>query len=237
MNRSHSFLVALAVAVGATLHAANPAAQDRPAGQVLPSARALPPAADVAADLQRRYDRIKDFSAGFTQTYEGGVLRRKAVESGTLYVKKPGKMRWEYVKPQRKLFVSDGKTMYMHFPDDKQVMVYPMPEQDEATSAVLFLMGRGNLTRDFDARYADANAASDDYVLRLDPKTRQAEFDWLEVQIDRESLQIRGLTAADAQGGRSSFAFSGIKENVGLPDKMFQFSIPRGTEVISGTTP
>jgi len=191
-----------------------------------------PPAADVAAELQRRYDRIKDFSASFTQTYEGGVLRRKAVESGTVAIKKPGKMRWDYTSPQKKLFISDGKTMHMYFPDDKQVMQTPVPPEDEATSAVLFLMGRGNVTRDFKIRYADGGQG-DEYLLRLEPHNRQAEYDWLEVGIDRDTLQIRTLTAGDAQGGRSSFAFSRFKENTGLADKMFQFSIPRGTEVIT----
>ena len=191
-----------------------------------------PPAADVAAELQRRYDRIKDFSASFTQTYEGGVLRRKAVESGTVAIKKPGRMRWDYTAPQKKLFISDGRTMYLYFPEDRQVMRYPVPPEDEATSAVLFLMGRGDVTRDFDIRYADGGR-EDHYVLRLEPRNRQAEYDWLEVGIDRQTLQIRTLTAGDAQGGRSSFAFSNLKENTGLADKMFQFSIPRGTEVIT----
>lgn len=204
----------------------------KPAVEIAPD-RPLPPAADVATLLQRRYERVKDFSASFTQTYEGGVLRRKAVERGTVYIKKPGRMRWDYTSPQKKQFVSDGETMYMYFPADKQVMTYPVPEHDEATSAVLFLMGRGHVVRDFAVRYADG-ADGDDYVLRLDPKIRQADYDWLEVRVDRETLQIRGLTAGDAQGGRSTFLFSDFKENVGLADKMFQFSIPRGTEVIRG---
>jgi outer membrane lipoprotein carrier protein len=191
----------------------------------------------MAAALQARYDRIKDFSASFTQVYEGGVLRRKAVESGTVYVKKPGRMRWDYTSPQKKLFVSDGKTMYMYFPEDRQVMTFPMPEQDEATSAVLFLMGKGDVTRDFAARWADGGQP-DEYALRLDPLIRQAEYDWLEVTASRETLQIRTLTAGDAQGGRSVFTFTNFKENTGLADKLFQFSIPRGTEVItSGKTP
>ena len=205
--------------------------------QQIQSTTVLPPAADVASALQRRYDAVKDFSADFTQTYEGGVLRRKARERGKVYIKKPGKMRWEYESPEKKLFVSDGTTMFMYFPADKQVMKNPVPQQDEATSAVQFLMGKGDVTRDFNVRYAEtADAAV--YVLRLDPRTRQAEYDWLQVSADRDSLQIRSLAAADAQGGRSTFLFSNFKENGGLPDKMFQFSVPRGTEVItSGKTP
>jgi outer membrane lipoprotein carrier protein len=218
----------LAAAWGWTSSPAAPAA-----AQEIRSDQVRPPAADIAAALQRRYDAIRDFSASFTQTYEGGVLRRKASESGIVYIKKPGMMRWEYTRPEKKLFVSDGKTMYMYFPAERQVMKNSVTDQDEATSAVLFLMGKGNLTRDFTVRYADGPAAPDTYVLRLDPHQRQAEYDWLQVTVDRETLQIRGLTAADAQGGRSAFTFSGFKENTGLADKMFQFTIPRGTEVMT----
>ena len=213
------------------------AAQNRPPAQPVATPDARPPAGDVAGALQRKYDLIKDFSASFIQTYEGGVLRRKASESGTVYVKKPGRMRWDYTSPEKKLFVSDGQTMFLYFPADKQVMKNPVPDQDQATSAVLFLMGKGDIVRDFNVKWAEGGTVNT-YRLRLDPKTRQAEYDWLEVAADRHTLQIVGLTAADAQGGRSSFSFSNFKENVGLADKMFQFSIPRGTEVISsGKTP
>ena len=213
-------------------------AQSRLPSQPVSTPDVRPPAGDVAAALQRKYDAIKDFSASFMQTYEGGVLRRqKTSESGTVYVKKPGRMRWDYTSPEKKLFISDGHTMFLYFPADKQVMKNPVPAQDEATSAVLFLMGKGDIVRDFNVKWAEG-VTENTYRLRLDPKTRQAEYDWLEVGADRHTLQIVGLTAADAQGGRSSFSFSNFKENVGLADKMFQFTIPRGTEVISsGKTP
>ena len=224
----------LACAVAAVSAAA--AAQSR-APQEISSPDARPPASDVAAALQRKYDSIKDFTATFRQTYEGGVLRPKASEGGTVSVKKPGKMRWDYTGAEKKLFVSDGQTMYLYFPNDKQVMKNAVPTQDEATSAVLFLMGKGNIVRDFTVRWAEG-VSDTTYRLRLDPKTRQAEYDWLEITADRETLRIVGLTAADAQGGRSSFTFSNFKENLGLADKIFQFTVPRGTEVItSGKTP
>jgi outer membrane lipoprotein carrier protein len=223
--------------VGWLICTATSAAQSRPPAQEVANAQVIPPAGEVAASLQRKYDTIKDFSASFSQTYEGGVLRKKTTESGTVYIKKPGKMRWEYTAPQKKLFVSDGRTLYMYFPTDKQVMKNPVPEQDEATSAMLFLMGKGDVTRDFTVRYGEGGG-EDTYVLRLDPHTRQAEYDWLQITADRKTLQIRALTAGDTQGGRSTFTFTNFKENAGLADKMFQFTIPRGTEVItSGKTP
>ena len=231
-------LLLVSTVVLSPAHGASAArAQAQAPAQPVQPAAVLPPAADLAAAIQRHYDGVRDFTASFTQTYEGGVLRRKTTENGTVAIKKPGKMRWEYTAPEKKSIVSDGRMLYMYFPADRQVMKDPVPEHDQATSAVLFLMGKGNVARDFAVRWGEGGT-DQTYVLRLDPKTRQAEYDWLEIAVDRNTLQIRGLTAGDVQGGRSAFAFSNFKENVGLADKLFEFSIPRGTEVISsGKTP
>jgi outer membrane lipoprotein carrier protein len=189
-----------------------------------------PPAEDVAAALQKKYDAVRDFTADFVHESEGGLLRKKQVERGIVQVKKPGKMRWDYKSPEQKLFLSDGRRIYLHVPADNQVMISPVPEQDQATTAVLFLVGKGNLTRDFTVSYVDGGG-SDAYALRLQPKLPERDYDWLQLVVDRQSLQIRSLTAADSQGGRSTFQFSNFKENTGLSDKTFTFKIPRGAEV------
>jgi outer membrane lipoprotein-sorting protein len=71
------------------------------------------------------------------------------------------------------------------------------------------------------------------YGLRLDPKLQERDYDWLQLVVDQRSMQIRTLTAADRQGGQSTFTFSNFKENVGLPDTTFNFKIPRGADVIN----
>src|SRR5215831_9305747 len=71
-------------------------------------------ASETARLLQERYDKVRDFTADFTHTYEGGILKKTATESGTLQVKKPGRMRWEYTSPEHKLFVSDGQKIYSY---------------------------------------------------------------------------------------------------------------------------
>ena len=191
-------------------------------------------AAEVAAALQRKYDSIRDFSADFTHQHQGGILRRKVVEQGTLLVKKPGKMRWEYKSPEKKLFVSDGTRIYFFDEENYQVTISEVPQGDQAAAAALFLTGKGNLTRDFTATFLPGtpDQAPDTDALRLDPKKPQSESDWLEVVVDRNTLLIRSLTAAEKQGGRSTFLFSRFKENVGVGDKPFEFQIPRGAEVI-----
>ena len=194
-----------------------------------------PPAADTARALQQKYDRVKDFSADFTHTYEGGVLNRKSVERGTVQIKKPGRMRWEYTAPEKKTFVADGIKIYSYVPADKQVIVGDVPAADEATTAVLFLAGKGNLLRDFNVSYAET-AMAGAVALRLDPRRKERDYDWLIVTVDQATYQIRALTAADQQGGRSTFAFTNYRENTGVADNVFAFKIPRGADVIHAGT-
>ena len=191
-----------------------------------------PNADTVARALQQRYQTITDFSADFVHTYRGGMLRTKTSERGTVKIKKPGKMRWEYTSPEKKTFVSDGVQIYSYVPADKQGIHSPVPKDDEATTAMLFLAGKGNLLRDFEVSYVDAPSA-DTVALRLDPRKKQRDYDWLIVAVDKNSMQIRQLTAADQQGGRSTFQFSNYRENTGLTDSVFTFKFPRGTDVIA----
>ena len=186
--------------------------------------------AEVAAALQTRYDRVRDFTADFTQQHVGLLKSKISEHSGKLQVKKPGKMRWDYSKPEKQLFVSDGTTIYLYVPADKQVTMSPVPKQEGATSATLFLVGKGNIVRDFGVSFTK-NAPQGTYGLRLQPKLPERDYDWLELVIDRGSLQIRQLVAANKQGGQETFTFSNIKENVGLSDKTFEFEIPRGVDV------
>jgi outer membrane lipoprotein carrier protein len=188
----------------------------------------------IARGVQERYDRVRDFSADFVHTYEGGVLRRAVTERGTVQIKKPGMMRWEYAAPEKKTFVSDGSQIYSYIPADRQVIVSPMPKSDQATTAALFLTGKGNLTRDFTISPAPlpAGAPSGTMALAMAPRQAERDYDTLTLVVDAQSLQIRMLMAADRQGGTSIFTFSNIKENTGLADKVFNFRIPRGADVI-----
>jgi outer membrane lipoprotein carrier protein len=192
-------------------------------------------AQQVASALQAKYDTIHDFTADFTQEYESGVLRGKTrTERGTLQVKKPGRMRWDYTNPEKKVFVSDGSQIYLWVPADNQVTRSTVPKQDEATTAVLFLVGKGNITRDFTVSFAP-NAPAGTYALRLDPKLPERDYDWLRVVVDAKTFQIRELTAADRQGGLSTLKFSNFKENKGISDSKFVFKIPKGADVIDGS--
>jgi outer membrane lipoprotein carrier protein len=192
-------------------------------------------AEELVQALQRRYDSIKDFSADFVHRYQGGVLRKTISERGHVLIKKPGKMRWDYTEPEKKLFVSDGLRIYSYIPQDKQVIVSAQPRDNETTTPALFLAGKGNLTRDFTPSLVGnpAGSAPNGRSLKLVPKSRQPDYDWLIFTLDPATLAIQGLVTMDAQGGESAFFFTHLKENTGVADKEFAFSIPRGVDVVT----
>ena len=195
-------------------------------------------APELAQALQRRYDGVKDFSADFTHAYQGGVLRKQISERGHVLIKKPGKMRWDYTAPEPKLFVSDGTKIYSYIPQDKQVIVSTVPRDDQATVPTLFLAGKGNLTRDFTPSLVELPTGLPvrTLALKLVPKMPQRDYDSIVLAVEPERLEIRGLLSVDAQGGTSTISFTNLKENVGIADKEFTFTIPRGVDLVTDSS-
>jgi len=196
------------------------------AGQATPTPDA------IARALQDRYQRVRDFSGEFTQTYRGGVLRTETREQGTVAIKKPGRMRWIYTRPDRKEFVSDGSKIYFYQPSEKQVMVSRVPPDDEATTSALFLAGKGDIARDFTPSFVETPIPGT-IALKLVPRQNEPDYEYLVVVADPATLQIRALTTRDRQRGESTITFTKLKENQGISDKEFAFRIPRGVEVVS----
>ena len=189
---------------------------------------------DLAQALQRKIDSVSDFQAAFTQVTESGVLGRKHTERGQVAIKKPGKMRWDYENPEKKLFISDGRQVYLYTPRDKQVTVSDVPSGDSTPTPFLFLAGRGNLTRDFTPSTATAPAGlpAGTVALKLTPKQAQPDYEWLVVGIDASNHSLRGLMFRDAQGATQTFTFTNLKENVNPQESQFVFNIPKGVEVV-----
>ena len=196
-----------------------------------------PTAAELAEAVQRKYDAVKDFSADFVHTYQGGVLKKQLTERGKVLIKKPGKMRWDYLAPEKKEFVSDGSDVYFYIPADKQVIVSAVPSTADTTTPALFLAGKGRLTSEFTPSFIElpAGLPPGTRALKLVPKSKQPDYDWLVLAVDPATLGIRGLVTVDAQGGTSTFAFTNLKQNIGLADNQFTFKIPRGVDVVRDT--
>jgi len=190
---------------------------------------------DLVQALQKHYDSIKDFQADFVHRYQGGVLRKGISERGHVQVKKPGKMRWDYSEPEKKQFIADGVRIYTYIPEDRQVVVSAQPRDSQTTTPALFLAGKGDLVRDFTPSLVPnpPGMPSGSRSLKLVPRSPQPDYDWLVFTIDASTYAIQGLLTMDAQGGESAFVFTNLKENAGVADKVFAFSIPRGVDVVT----
>jgi outer membrane lipoprotein carrier protein len=189
----------------------------------------------IARALQTRYQGIRDFSADFVQTYRGGVLKTRTSQRGTVVVKKPGKMRWTYSGPERNELVSDGRRIYWYVPEDRMVSVSDVAPEDQASTPLLFLSGKGDIARDFTPSFVESTIPGM-LALKLVPRRPEPEYEYLIVTLDPSSLQIQALTTRDRQGGESTHVFSNMKENRGISDKTFVFTPPRGVTIVTDGT-
>ncbi len=199
-------------------------------GALLANGAAPSPAEQLAVRIESKHRELIGLTARFTQTYRSGMLGKAIVEKGSLSLKPPGRMRWEYRDPERKTFVSDGRTFYFYVPADRQVIV--REQADSRGIPALLLSGRGDILSQFAVTEEDAPAAGV-RRLRLVPRKPDPEIDHVLVDAD-DAARIRGITIVDAQGSRSQFVFDGFRENVKLKDSLFEFEVPRGVEVVSG---
>ncbi|HVT46962.1 MAG TPA: outer membrane lipoprotein carrier protein LolA [Vicinamibacterales bacterium] len=187
--------------------------------------------ADVAARIQAHYASVRDFEADFTLAQSSGLTPQSAVDKGHVLVKKPGRMRWTFQTGNRSEVISDGVEIYAYFPKDKYVQVTPFPKPGDRSTALLYLTGRGDLTRDFVASQPDDPSPAGDVRVTLKPKTPQSDFVSLTLGVDARSLIWRTLVIVDDQGGVRTFTFTNLRENRGIPDRAFEFAIPRGVDI------
>lgn len=194
--------------------------------------QAVPAPADLARQVQAHFDTVHDFKADFTQQARSLFFKQTQQASGHVRVKKPGRMWWTYASPakEKKEVVADGSQVYEYFPATRQGRVAPLPKGNDASAAVLFLIGRGDLTRDFTAAMP-ADQPAGEWHLTLTPRRPQSDFTSLTLVVLRRTFSLRGLEKIDDQGGTTTFQFTNLKENVGLLDKDFIFKFPPGTEI------
>lgn len=184
----------------------------------------------IARRIDKRHQSLGDLTARFVQTYRSGLMQRKVVESGVVSIKRPGRMRWEYQKPEKKLFVADGKTFYFYVPADRQVIVRK-PGGERGIPALL-LAGRGGILSEFTVAL-EKDAPAGMRRLKLTPRRADPEVETVYLEADGAD-RVRTIEVLDPQGNQSRFVFEDIRENLGLRDRLFQFRVPAGVEVVTG---
>ena len=188
----------------------------------------------VAHAVDDHYNHLRSLQGEFTETYSGNGAQRE--ESGTLWLKKPRKMRWEYRSPKEKLFVSDGQSVWFYVPAERQVRKTDLKRLDDLRSPIAFLLGKTKLENELQglSKVVDqAPAVAGDTLLRGVPKAMAGQLSEVQLEISA-SNQIVRIVLMESDGGTTDFRFSGWKENVDLSNSRFHFTPPPGVETVEG---
>jgi outer membrane lipoprotein carrier protein len=188
----------------------------------------------IAQSVDERYNHLRSLQAEFTEIYRGAGMER--TESGTLWLKKPGKMRWEYRSPRDKLFLSDGKDAWFYVPGERQVRRTAVKKLDDLRSPLAFLLGKTKLEKELQGLSLAPDVtplAAGDVVLRGVPKSLADRVSQVLLEITQEHW-ISRILIEEVDGSVTEYRFSSYRENVDVPDRQFQFVVPDGVEVIDG---
>src|SRR6266404_4946292 len=185
----------------------------------------------VAEGVDRHYNNLNSLRAQFTETYRGAGVTR--TESGTLWLRRPGKMRWEYTEPKEKVFVSDGKTAYFYVPGERQARKAPIKDLDDLRSPLRYLLGKTKLKKEFANLTARAGDRPGTVLIRGVPSGFADRVTEMALEVDPQG-QIQRILIDEADGSQTEFVFSGIQENLAVEDARFRFQPPPGVELIEG---
>ncbi len=182
----------------------------------------------ILTRVQNHYRETNSFHAKFTEQVAspGGMKKNR---TGSVYYLKPGRMRWEFAAPDTETIVSDGTIVYSYEPDLNQVIETPVKQILKSPSATTFLLGFGDLRRDFKASFTSPVPADGLIHLTLVPKDggNQAE-----VALDQRTLNLAALQLTDAVGDKTVFRFTDWTNNPALADSLFEFEVPQGADIV-----
>jgi outer membrane lipoprotein carrier protein len=193
---------------------------------------ALPSVHEVARLVDDHYNHLASLKADFTEIYQGSGMDRS--ESGTLWLKKPGKMRWDYRSPEEKLFVDDGRTGWLYLPAEKQVRKSAMKNLNDLRSPLAFLLGKTKLEKELTGlSFAPDIQAwhAGDVILRGVPRNMEETVRQVLLEITPAD-QIARIMLYATDDSITEYRFSNQEENVAVPDAKFRFSPAPGIEVI-----
>jgi len=188
----------------------------------------------TAHAVDEHYNHLRSLQTDFTEIYRGAGAERS--ESGTLWLKKPRKMRWEYRSPREKLFVSDGKAVWFYLPAERQLRKTDFKKLDDLRSPIAFLLGKTKLENELQglSKVVDqAPLGSANTLLRGVPKAMADRVSEVLLEITPSS-QLARIVFTEVDGATTEFRFTSPKEDLEVSDRLFQFSPPSGVETVEG---
>jgi outer membrane lipoprotein carrier protein len=182
----------------------------------------------LARKVQATYERTKDLEARFRQTYTYAGFGRRQLSQGTLRVKKPGMMRWDYTSPAEKTVAVKGTRLVQLEPEENQVYVDDRFDASAMSAAVTFLLGKGDLVKEFDLSL-DASGA-----LLLRPKVEDPRVESIALTVN-DAGDVVATRVVDGAGNVNEIRFEDVKRNQGIPDSAFEVKIPKDARRVSAT--
>ena len=181
-------------------------------------------------NIEDRYNRVQTLQTAFQETLVNQGRRR--TESGELFLRKPGRMRWEYRSPAVKLFVSDGKSVYFYSTETNRAEKMKLKETEDMRAPMAFLLGRLEFEKDFkDFRIAAENAST-----RITAAPKSDKMPYREVAfLVGQDLRIERLIVTGQDASVLDFTFTDEKLNPKLADSLFKFQLPAGAEMVDGS--
>jgi outer membrane lipoprotein carrier protein len=187
-------------------------------------------AESVVDALQKSYDATVDFVADFRQETEVKSLGRSLKASGKVSFKRPGKMYWNYETPKGQFVVADGKHLFFYQPEQNQVIKSPLKNAFRGDIPLSFLLGLGNLKKDFNATLKGSDESQN--IVRLEPKGEAGGYNEILIGVSKSSSDILWVSVRDAASNLTTLRFSGMRKGVGVKDSVFQVQIPNGADVV-----
>lgn len=176
--------------------------------------------------VEQRYNRARTLEVVFTETYSVQQRVRKP-ESGTLYLRKPGRMRWDYQSPAGKLFLSDGKNVYLYTPATRRVEKMKLKESEDMRAPLAFLLGKLDFSKDF--KDFNDHMEGRDTVLTAVPKSPKLPYSSVEFSVAPDYRILR-LTVRGQDQSVLTFTFDRETVNPALDNGLFRFQMPAGAE-------
>ena len=195
------------------------------------------PAQDIrqlARAVDEHYNHLRTLQADFTEIYRGAGAER--VESGTLWLKKPRKMRWDYRSPREKLFISDGRQVWFYLPAERQVRRTELKKLVDVRSPLAFLLGKTKLENELRglSKVADqAPVGPGNTLLRGVPRAMADRVSEVQLEITPADQIVR-ILLMEVDGATTEFRFAGLRENLNFGDARFEFTPPAGVEIVEG---
>ncbi len=203
------------------------------ASAIFSFAQSPPSALDLAARVDRHYDQLHSLVAGFREDYAGLGMTR--TESGTLFLRKPGRMLWQYSTPEGKIFLLDGKFAWLYTRGDPQVQRIPSKELDDLRSPLRFLLGHTELEKELSGLKL-AGESNGRYTLSGVPKGQETRVTRLSLTVTAEGA-ITAIEIDEVDGAITRFAFSNEKADAPIPPDIFHFTPPPGIPVVDAMPP